>query len=148
MSEQEKKSDEQGKQMGDEQKRDTGRKIAEWVTMSVSSLLLLAVAGYLVYEGLKDKSPYAAPDLQFFYDEVRQVGGQYVLPVEVRNEGDRTLQQFKGEVSGKDAQGKEIKREFTIDYFGEHTSRRLFLPFESNPRELYLKFQPIEYRLD
>ena len=75
-----------------------GRKLAEWVSLGGSSLLVAGIAGFLVYQAILGESEYVPATVTPQPNEVREVGGWYVLAVEVRNHGRRTLRGFTGEV--------------------------------------------------
>ncbi len=104
--------------------RPAGRKFAEWVTMGVSVLVVAGVAGVLGYQAMREKHAFVPIELTPLPDQVREVNGQSILPLEVKNRGGRTLQGFKARVTSHPAQGPAEEREFEIDYLGEGAPRR------------------------
>jgi uncharacterized protein (TIGR02588 family) len=128
--------------------RSAGRKLAEWVTMGVSALLILALAGYLVVEGMKPQPPYVRAEARPLIEQVRQQGERYILPVEVANHGERTLRDITMELRYVSPGGKEETREFTIDYLGEKSSQSLYFYFDEHPGGLQVEARPVSYRFD
>ncbi len=125
----------------------TGRKLAEWITFLISAALILAVAGYMLYQGSRDESPIIVPEIRPLYDQAQRQGAQYVLPVEVRNTGDRTLRDLKVEAAYTGVEGKEQTREHIIEYLGERARETLYFYFDADPKELDLTFRPHVYHL-
>jgi uncharacterized protein (TIGR02588 family) len=125
-----------------------GRKLAEWVTLGTSALLVLGVAGYLAYHATRQHEPHIAVDVRPLLDQVRHKEGQYILPVECRNLGDRTLQDFRGEVTYRGSDGSTERREFRIDYLGERATQTVYVYSERDPKGLEVRAQPLDYRLE
>ena len=123
------------------------RKLAEWVTMGISMLLILGLAGYLVFQGFQPAPPYIPAEVRALMQQVRQDGERYILPVEVANRGNRTLRDLKVEVTYLGPEGKETQ-DFLIDYLGERSQQNLFFYFDRHPAELQVETQPVSYRLD
>ena len=68
----------------------------EWVVFFISLLLLCGVLGYLVYDALTIGSQ--PPTIELELGEVTVHGEQYMLPVTIRNVGDRTAEDVIVEV--------------------------------------------------
>ena len=124
-----------------------GRKLAEWITFLASAALILSVAGYMLYQGMQEESPIIVPEIHPLYDRAERQGDTYVLPVEVRNTGDRTLRDLKVEAAYTDADGRAQAREHVIDYLGERARETLYFYFDDDPRNLDLTFRPLVYHL-
>ena len=128
--------------------RPAGRKLAEWVTMGVSLLVVAGVAGVLGYQATREKHAFVPAEMTPLLEEVREVKGQYILPIEVTNRGGRTLQGFKARVTSHPAQGPAEDRDFEIDYLGEGATQKIYLYFDRHPRDLRVRAQPLGYRLE
>jgi len=68
----------------------------EWVVFFISLLLLSGVLGYLVYDALTIGSE--PPTIEIELGDVSARGEQYMLPVTIRNVGDRTAEDVIVEV--------------------------------------------------
>lgn len=123
-------------------------KAAERMTMVISALLVLATAGYLAWRATREQVEAVPVRLVAHVQESRAVEGGYVLPVEVENRGDRTIHQFRGEVSWKDEAGNDQQRDIEVDYIGEHASQRVYLIVQHDPHALKLTLTPHSYLLD
>lgn len=129
-------------------RRGTGRKLAEWVTMGLSGLLVLTVAVCLVYQAVQEDSPFAPTEVRVLAELAHRTRGKFIVPVKVRNHGRRTLQDFKVRVRYRSPQGGEETGDFTIDFLGGGATQRVYLYFDRHPRELGVKAEPFEYRLE
>lgn len=124
-----------------------GRKVAEWITMGLSILIVLGVAAYLTWMAVGSDTPFARVEATVLLDQTRQEGDQYIVPVEVRNHGRRTVHALRGAVTwGPGDAGHQ--REFRIDYLGENGSQRLYFIFEQPPQSLGLRAAAWQYQLD
>jgi uncharacterized protein (TIGR02588 family) len=125
-----------------------GLKVAEWVTLGVSLAIILGVAGYLLYQALQNEPPFIAPEIRPVLERVERRNGQYILPVEVRNPGRRTLRDLKIEISWQSAEGSKEHIDFTIDYLGESSTQTVFFYLNEDPKSLQPEVRPTHYRLD
>ena len=125
-----------------------GRKLAEWVTLAASGLLVLAVAGFLAYQALREDGPYIVAELRPLPERVEHRDGQFILPVEVRNGGDRTLRDFRGEVVLRAPDGSADRHEFRIDYLGERATATVYVYSREDPAPLHIDARPLDYRLE
>ena len=131
-----------------QQERPTRRKVAEWVTLCASILLIASVAGYLVYDLLRPQRPTVPVEVRVLTDQARAEGDLYVVPMEVHNRGSRTLSDLKVLVNWQSRGGGETKRQdVTIQYLGEGASTKAYLYFDQHPRELHINAQPFGYQL-
>jgi uncharacterized protein (TIGR02588 family) len=74
------------------------RRFAEWISLGISTVLLLCLAGYLLLQALAPDSPYLLAEARPLTAEVQQKGDRYILPIEISNQGRRTLRELKVEV--------------------------------------------------
>lgn len=132
----------------DKRGRPAGRKLAEWVTLTLSALLVLGVAAYLVYEALRETAPFASVEVQVRTERAQQKGGRYIVPVEVRNGGRQTLKDLKLEVTYRWADGAAERGDVLIDYLGERSSHTVYLYFDRAPEDLQVTATPFAYQLD
>ena len=125
-----------------------GRKLAEWVTMGLSVVLVLGTVGYLVYLGLRGDPPLVPVQITVLADQSREKAGRYVVPVEVRNQGQRTLKNLKVRLSQRTAGGREEAGDLTIDYLGERATATVYVYLNKDPREQPLEVEPSNYQLE
>jgi uncharacterized protein (TIGR02588 family) len=140
-----------GKRAGSGKKaagQDTERRVAEWVTLSVSTLLILAISAYLLIEATRPVGPYVPVEARPLPEEVRQEGKQYILPIEITNRGRRTVRDLQIEVKLRAPGGTSETREWTIDFLAEQSRQKayLYLPWPPDPTGIEAK--PLLYRLE
>lgn len=123
-----------------------GRALAEWVSLGISALLLLGITAFLVYEGLREPPPFIPAEVRPLVEEARRVGGQYVLPIEVRNEGDRAFRSLEIEATYRGPDGREETQEMTLDYLGERSSEKLYLYMDQDPRATPVRTRAAHYQ--
>jgi uncharacterized protein (TIGR02588 family) len=122
--------------------------VAEWISLGVSALLLLGLAGYLLFQASQPRAPYITVEARPMLSDVRQEAGRYILPVAITNQGRRTLRELQVEVSYQSAGGRRETREVQIDYLGQQSRQEVYLYFDRDPRELQVQCAPLYYRLD
>lgn len=124
------------------------RKLAEWVSLTASALLILGVAAVLVYKALEPNEPIVELTATVQMDQMRAIGERFVLPVKVSNGGQRTVHELTVEVSYQPKDAEPAKAEVTIDYLGESSDEVIYFYFDEDPKGLQVEARPASYRLD
>src|SRR5688572_24234723 len=112
--------------------RPAGRLVAEWVTMGISAVIILGVAGFLVWKGLNEESVFVPAEVKVRLDQAVERGGKFVVPVAVENLGRRTLKDFKVRLSYKavSGSGERESEDLVVDFLGERATEVLYVYFE------------------
>jgi uncharacterized protein (TIGR02588 family) len=121
---------------------DERRTAAQWTTLAISSLLLLAVVALLVREVLADQAP-AAP-VATVEGAPRQAGDRYVVDVIVTNHGDGTAANAQVTAS-LDLDGEVTDADQVIDFLAGGAEERLSFVFEDDPADGDLKVAVSSY---
>jgi uncharacterized protein (TIGR02588 family) len=97
----------------------------------LSALLLLAVVGYLTWEGTRP-----AEDARFEggIEAVREVGGQFHAAVSVTNDGGRSVQSLGVALELRSADQIVERAGVVLDWLPEGSTRRMVLILEHDPR--------------
>jgi uncharacterized protein (TIGR02588 family) len=111
---------------------DERRTAAQWTTLVISSLLLLAVVTLLVRELLADQSP-AAP-VATVEGAARRLGDRYVVDVVVVNHGDDTAANAQVTAS-LDVDGEVTEADQLIDFLAGGAEERLSFAFDDDPAD-------------
>ena len=127
--------------------RSAKRKLAEWVSLGVSIVLIAGIAGMLLFEALRANSPFIPAEAVLQLDQVRQQNGRYILPIEVKNEGHHTLRDVRIEIA-YDVAGEQLRQDFTIDYLGEQSQQTIYVYLDHDPSGLRVEAKPVQYRLE
>lgn len=105
----------------------------EWVTLTISSIVVISTFGYLSWLALTAENMDAS--LTATVGEIRQNGDTFDVSVTVRNEGDKTAENVRVnlvlETPGKGTDEAELM----IPYVPYHSERKGTASFESDPRE-------------
>jgi uncharacterized protein (TIGR02588 family) len=128
--------------------RPTGRKFAEHVTLGVSVLVVISIAGFLVRGALQDRPPVVPVDVRVLTSDARQAGGRYVVPVEVRNQGRRTIKDLKVRVAHAAQDGTRETGDVTLDFVPASAVQKVYLYFDRPPRDLRVEAAPFSYQLE
>jgi uncharacterized protein (TIGR02588 family) len=104
----------------------------EWVTFGASALILVIVVGLLVAHAFRTDDPAApAADRP---GSVRQVGGQFFVPVEIVNHGDLAAAEVQVvaelTIDGATSSGDQV-----IDFLGGGESQELTFVFAADPAD-------------
>lgn len=132
----------------DRPRRATGRKLAEWVTLGVSVVLVVGVAGFLLYGALQEQSPFVPVEVRLLTELAREENGRYIVPVELRNRGRRTVKDLTVRVRYESSGGVEEAGDFTVDYLGDRATQKVYLYFDRHPRALRVEAAPFAYQLE
>ena len=129
--------------------RNAGRKLAEWVTLGISALIILFLAGYLLLQVFRGNEPMVPVEVKLGLDETQQVAGRFVLPVHIMNNGQQTLRDLKLELTYQPPEATEPEStDLQVDYLGELSAQTVYFYFEHPPGELKIEARPASYRLD
>lgn len=104
----------------------------EWAVFVLSALMIVAVIGYLVKDGLQDAD--RPPDIRVTVGKAEKSAHGFIVPVSVTNLGDQTAQAVELEVrcqSGKDEQTASL----TYDFLASGEVRRGWAGFSGDPVE-------------
>jgi uncharacterized protein (TIGR02588 family) len=101
-----------------------------------SGLLLLSVAGYLVWEGTRTQLP---AEFSAALGPVRESGERFYLPLRISNYGGESVQGLAVSLELRDG-GSIVERvTTTVDWLPEGSSRRVVLILDEDPR----RFRPV-----
>ncbi len=141
---QSRESDPQG---GRPRGRQGRRVLAEWVSLGASALLIAGIAGYLLYEGLRGDSAFIFPEVRVLAAQSQRHGEAWVVAVEVRNTGRRTLRDLEVRIRYATPDGEE-EDTLGVDYLGEGSSQTLYFQVRAEPERSGLRAQALHYRLE
>jgi uncharacterized protein (TIGR02588 family) len=112
-----------------------GRSFAEWVTLAVSSLLVLGLVALTSYLYLTASTDPAAVTVEPSLGERYQSGNRFYLPVTVRNTGGATAEEVRIRITLTDATGRTETSDFQIQFLAGGGSNRAVASFGSDPRQ-------------
>ena len=104
----------------------------EWWVFTASSLLVLAVVGYVV-QATFSGAPQRPPALEVQLGQPRRVYHQFAVPVTVYNHGDQTAQAVVVQVLLTDRHGQQEQAEFEIQFLPPQSARRGEVTFATDP---------------
>ena len=133
----------QGKRQGS-----TARKLAEWVSLAISAVLILSIMGFLVGQVFTPEAPHVPVQARALLEKTKQAGEQYVLPVEIVNQGNQTLRNLMVEVEATEPGKEPTKYEVEIDYLGEGARQEAYLYLPVDPRTVEIEVTPLRYSLE
>jgi uncharacterized protein (TIGR02588 family) len=130
-------------------RKSAGHTFAEWVSLGISTLLILSLAVYLVIEAFRADDPFVPVGVEALVSEARQLNGQFVLPVRITNRGGQTLRDLKVEVRFQ-APGTAAPNttELLLDYVGEGSEQIAYLYLDQPPGALKIEGRATSYRVD
>jgi uncharacterized protein (TIGR02588 family) len=125
--------------------RERGRSVAEWVTLTISSAILLAVVATLVYHQLSGGDDPPVIEAIVGLEGLRAAGDTYYLPVEIANQGGATAQDVRVVISiGSDQAGRE-SAELLIDFLAGGATAKGTVVFHQDPRRVPLEIDVVSY---
>ena len=117
------------------------RKLAEWVTLLTSVVVIVALIAYLVHDALTPASPYVEILARPSYGEVSRAGNRYVLPIDVESRADRAVTRVNIRITVAGAPVEDVE----IQYLGKRATTRIYRYFDQDPRTLRIEIAPTHY---
>lgn len=117
--------------------------VSEWIVAISSAALVLALLGFLIYEGIR--SPRTPPDVSVQVDSIQNAGLGYLVLFRATNSGRTTAAEVL--VEGELVDGDNVERaETTIDYVPAGGEQRGGLYFSRDPRRSRFRLRAQGYR--
>src|SRR5687767_2454102 len=88
--------------------------LPEWIVAIASAALVLALLGFLIYEGVR--SPRTPPEVSIEVDSIQKAGPGYLVLFRARNSGRTTAAEVLVEGELEADSGKVERSQTTIDY--------------------------------
>jgi uncharacterized protein (TIGR02588 family) len=111
------------------------RSSAEWITLAISSLIVLGLFGVTTYFYLTGSELQAIVEVEPRLAETYQAGSRFYLPVTVRNDGGATGEEVRARVTLTDTTGRQETAEVTVQFLAGGGSSRAVVAFGSDPRQ-------------
>ncbi|HEV3050771.1 MAG TPA: TIGR02588 family protein [Longimicrobium sp.] len=116
----------------------------EWVAAAVSTVLVLAVVGYLLYDGVA--RPQTPPSVRVRADTVLQADGLWLVRFRATNHGHLTAAGVKVEGELMRADSSVETSEAVLDYVPGRSVRHGGLFFRHDPRAYRLELRALGYQ--
>ncbi len=117
--------------------------LAERVSLAISSAIVLALVGAIVYLALAGGDRPADIDVTPRFDRMRRQAGQFYLPFEVVNHGDRTAENVRVRVSLGSAQPEESEVE--IQFLPGGATEEGIVVFDTDPTSADLRWDLLDF---
>lgn len=122
------------------------RSTAEWVTFGLSSLILGAIAGLVVYSWATEHD--RPPTLEVRQtDAIRQENGQFYIPFEVVNTGGQTAESVQVIAELRKNNQVEASGDLQIDFLAQNETETGAFVFKQNPRNGELTLRIGSYKV-
>lgn len=118
---------------------------AEWITLAISSLIVVGLIALTTYFYLTDTKAPAVVEVEPRLAEVYQAGGRYYLPVTVHNTGGETGEEVRVRVSLTDRSGRQEAVEIMVAFLAGGGSSRAVAAFGGDPREGQVEAVVVSY---
>jgi uncharacterized protein (TIGR02588 family) len=118
--------------------------VSEWIVAISSAALVLALLGFLVYEGVR--SPRTPPDVTIVVDSIQKVGPGYLVLFRARNGGRTTAAEVLVQGELEEDSGQVERSETTIDYVPARGEQRGGLYFRGDPQLSRFRIRAHGYR--
>ncbi|MEM6754180.1 MAG: TIGR02588 family protein [Cyanobacteria bacterium P01_C01_bin.38] len=129
-----------------ENKQQQKRTIAEWVTFSIASFILIGVVGLVSFTWIKQPSQQPPLLVVTNNQPLRKVNGQYYIPFEVINQGGKTAASVQV-IAELRIKGKvEETGEQQIEFLSRKEKETGAFIFSKNPEEGELILRVASYK--
>lgn len=110
-----------------------GRSVAEWTTLTISVLVILALVGLVAYVSVNDGNRPPRIEATAETGEMLHEGALYSLPVTVTNRGDETAQEVRIVAEVTTGASEPETAEFTIEVLAGGETTRGTVVFTADP---------------
>jgi uncharacterized protein (TIGR02588 family) len=117
----------------------------EWVALAVSAVVLVALIGFLVYDGATDTGRPPSPAVELHLDEAYTIDGGWIVPATVRNDGEVAAEAIVLRATTTVGDGEE-ESELALDYLPAGTEVEISFGFSAAP-ESEVSVQVVGFRL-
>lgn len=114
--------------------RANGRTRAERVSLAISSVILLALTGLILFLYFSGGSSEAVIEVRPQFTRVQQRSAEYYLPLTVKNTGDATAEDVIVELTLTSSGGRREASEITIGFLPGNGSEDATVVFGEDPR--------------
>jgi uncharacterized protein (TIGR02588 family) len=111
------------------------RSSAEWVTLAVSSLIVLGLIAVTTYFYLTASDAPVAVQVEPRMAETYRVGDRFYLPISVRNRGGQTGTDVRVRVSLTGSDGRQESAEVLVNFLAGGGTSKAVVSFGSDPRQ-------------
>jgi uncharacterized protein (TIGR02588 family) len=123
------------------------RRFAEWLTFGISLALVLTVVVFLIWRLREPVTDTPPTQVSLQLDRITERDGRFVLPIEVKNRGARSIRDLQVRVDYRE-HGERRSMDVLVDYVGQSAEQVLFVYFREDPRSLSVRAEPISYRVE
>lgn len=128
---------------GDREWRDDGssqqgQTLLQIVVTWISGLLLLAVLGFLIWDGTRASAPAQFTTIM---EPVRASGNRFYLPMKVENSGGESVQSLGLTVELLDGESVLESSSVTLDWLPEESTRSVVFVFEQDPENFRTRIE-------
>ncbi len=121
-------------QSPDEEQPPHERSLAEWISLSIASLILAAIAGLVIYEWVAEENRSPAISVRRA-GTTRQVQDQFYIPFSVTNTGGRAADSVQVVAQLRINGTVEATGEQQIDYLSKGETENGAFVFDRNPNQ-------------
>ena len=112
-----------------------GRSAAEWTTLIASVVVVLGLAGLVVFDYFTRGTGPPIIEIAPIMEEIRQEGESFYLPVEIANRGAVTAEEVVVEVTLRGADNSEETVSFTTVFLAGGETHHQTVVFRTDPRQ-------------
>jgi uncharacterized protein (TIGR02588 family) len=117
----------------------------EWLALGVSAIVLVALVGFLVYDGTTDTGRPPSPAVELRTGEAYTIDHGWIVPATIRNDGEVAAEGLVLRASAT-VGGTDEESELSIDYLPAGTEVDVSFGFSSEP-DGEVSVQVIGFRL-
>ena len=109
------------------------RSAAEWVTVVVSTLIMLALVGLVIFQYATQGTRPSTIKVEPAMEEVSRRGDAYYLPVNITNDGDRAVEDVEIQLSLKVGEGEPESAAFSVHFLAGGETDQEIVVFSNDP---------------
>lgn len=121
--------------------------LGEYISLVISTVILLFVGGYLIWNIIDASTPYVIVKAEAAQEEAVPMGGRYIMPVEIENKSDKTLELLRLIVRVPENAGLVNEQEIEVDYLSRHSSQTLYVYLNAPLTKDQIQLQPVYYKI-
>jgi uncharacterized protein (TIGR02588 family) len=116
-----------------ESRERSGRSVAEWTTLVIGAVLILALVGLVTYLYVSGENRPPVVEATPLAQEIRREEGAYYVPIEVTNQGGETAEDVVIQAELSTGEGAPEVTEFAIDFLAGGETAEGTVVFSTDP---------------
>lgn len=122
--------------------------IGEFISLTISIILLACVGAYLMWNIADSSSPYVVITASATQERATMAGGRYIMPLDVKNSSGKTVNYIKLHIQARLDSGLTEVQEAEVEYLSSRSTQRIYVYFDTPVSGNNIEVTPVYYKFN